>query len=248
MPTSEQADFRFTVPLGSVKMDKSGDPNAKGAWTFRGHAAVFNRLSHDLGGFRVKIAPGAFSGVLDTNPDVHMNREHDMRLLLARTKNNTLELREDPYGLHAFARFAKTPLADETAILMDGGYLDQMSFACDIGASEWTEDAEGNITRTLTEISALYDVCICAQGAFPQTDAQLVASLHDASHDLAAAIEGGIVIRKGDTPDLVAARGEEGDRIAPDEEGAADVAEQRRLELAALQMRAEARFAQHDRP
>jgi hypothetical protein len=106
-PTRGQ--FRFTVPLADLKMDASGDPEAQGRWTMRGHAAVFNRLSHDMGGFRVKIAPGFFTKVLDSNPDVHLNREHDMRLLLARTRNNSLELREDPYGLHAWARFVKTP-------------------------------------------------------------------------------------------------------------------------------------------
>lgn len=231
MPTPnddrQYGEFRFTVPLADVKMDKSGDPDAKGRWTMRGHAAVFNRLSHDMGGFRVKINPGFFTKILDTNPDVHLNREHDMRFLLARTRNNSLELREDPYGLHAWARFAKTPLADETAILMEGGYLDQMSFACDIGASQWNEDPDGNLTWELLECEGLYDVTICAQGAFPQTDSQLVASLNDAGKHLASAVEAGHVHKRA-TPDLVAAivPGETGPGIAPPPaEGATDVAD-----------------------
>jgi HK97 family phage prohead protease len=250
MPTPnddrQRGQFHFTVPLADIKMDASGDPEAKGRWTMRGHAAVFNRLSHDLGGFRVKIHPGFFTKILDANPDVHLNREHDMSLLLARTKNNSLELREDPYGLHTWARFAKTPLADETAVLMQEGILDQMSFACDIGASEWTDDTEGNVTWNLLEGEALYDVTICAQGAFPQTDSQLVASLKDAGALLASAQEAGLVTKRAE-PELVAARGENGDGIAQPEgaEGAAVVAADR---LAKLQEWADARFAQYTQP
>jgi len=243
-PNDDRGTFQFTVPLADIKMDASGDPDAKGRWTMRGHAAVFNRLSHDLGGYRVKIAPGAFTKVLDANPDVHLNREHDMRLVLARTRNNSLELREDPFGMHVWARFAKTPLADETAVLMDGGYIDQMSFACDIGSREWSEDADENITMTILEVSGLYDVTVCAQGAFPQTDAQLVASLKDAGAELASALEAGHVIRR-EVSDLVAAtaRGEGGDGIAQNE-GAAAVA----ARLAELRDWADARFAQHAQP
>ena len=201
MPTSqpEKGTFTFEAPIAGLKLDASGDPEAKGRWTMRGHAAVFNRLSHDMGGFRVKIAPGFFTQILDSNPDVHLNREHDMRMVLARTLNNSLELREDPYGLHAWARFAKTPLADETATLMQEGVVTQMSFACDIGADEWQVDEEGNATRILLNCDDLYDVAICAQGAFPQTDASLVASLKDGAEAFERAQQEGRVVvpRKG---------------------------------------------------
>lgn len=195
MPT--QLDrAQFTAQLADVQMARDGAAR----WTMRGHAAVFNRLSHDLGGFRAKINPGFFTKVLDANPDVHLNREHDMRMLLARTRNGSLELREDPMGLHTWARFAQTPLADETATLMDGGYLDQMSFACDIGVSEWTEDPNGNVTWNLLECAGLFDVCVCAQGAFPQTDSSIVASISDASAVFAKAQEDGLIrgIARGD--------------------------------------------------
>jgi HK97 family phage prohead protease len=149
-----------------------------------------------MGGFRVKIAPGYFTKVLDNNPDVHLLWDHNTRYVLARTRNNTLELREDPMGLHVWARFAKTQTADELATLMDGGYIDQMSFATDVGVSEWTEDSDGNLTWHLIEAdpaTGLTDVTVCAQGAFPQTDASLVASLNNAGALLASAVEAGHV-------------------------------------------------------
>ena len=219
----------------------------------RGHAAVFNRLSHDLGGYRVLIAPGAFDKVLDGNPDVHLVWDHDTRYVLARTKNKSLELRVDPFGLHVWARMASTATAKELAILMEGGYIDQMSFACDIGSSEWAEDAEGNITRTINEVEALYDVCVCAQGAFPQTDAQLVASLKDAGADLAAAREAGLVVgpSQGEEKSSVAHEGAGTASVEPGNgAGTTSVAQETAggRDLAQLKEWAEARFAQCLKP
>jgi HK97 family phage prohead protease len=243
--TKQTGDMQFTVPIADIKFDASGDPEAKGRWTMRGHAAVFNRTSHDLGGFRTVIAPGAFTKILDTNPDVHLLWDHDTRYVLARTKNNSLELREDPYGLHVWSRFAKTQTADEIATLMQGGFIDQMSFACNIGADEWTQDSDGNITRTIFSVDGLFDVTICAQGAFPQTDAQLVASMNDAGTVLASAKEAGRIHLDAANPDLVASRGEPGEDIAPSE-GVTVVADDRRAErLAALKDSADERYAQH---
>jgi HK97 family phage prohead protease len=197
----------FTFPFSLEQFANSGAEG--GGRIFRGHAAVFDRLSHDLGGFRTKIAPGAFSGILDTNPDVHMVWDHDTRWTMGRTRNNTLELREDPMGLHVWCRLAPVSYVDDLAVLMEGGYIDQMSFACDIGADTWTESGE-EITRTIEEVSALYDVTVCAQGAFPQTDSRLAA-------DLASAIEAGRV--EGRT-DAAAAPAEEldGDAAADSDE------------------------------
>lgn len=161
----------FTFPVEQVEFADSGA--GEGQLTVRGHAAVYNKLSHDLGGFRTRIAPGAFSKVLDANPDVHLVWDHDTRYVLARTTNKTLELRDDPMGLHTWARMAGTSYAKDLAILMQRGDVDQMSFACMIGADEWTENDSG-ITRTVLEVDELFDVTICAQGAFPQTDSQIV--------------------------------------------------------------------------
>jgi hypothetical protein len=160
-------------------------------------------------------------------------------------------------GLHVWARFAKTQTADELATLMDGGYIDQMSFATDVGVSEWTEDSDGNITWHLIEAdpaTGLTDVTVCAQGAFPQTDASLVASLNNAGALLASAIEAGhvtdVLIH-----DLVAASGSgehgiaqaiepQGAAIAQAVEpaGAADVADSDETRMTELQDWAKARY------
>lgn len=163
----------FTFPVQQVEFTESGAGD--GQKTVRGHAAVYDRLSHDLGGFKTRIAKGAFTKVLDENPDVHLVWDHDTRYVLARTKNKTLELRDDPMGLHMWARMAGTSYATDLAVLMERGDIDQMSFACTIESDEWVENDAG-IVRTILEVGELYDVTICAQGAFPQTDSALVAS------------------------------------------------------------------------
>jgi HK97 family phage prohead protease len=216
-PTSfDRGAVRFTVPLAEVKAAASGDKDGKGL-IVKGHAAVFNRKSHDRGGFRTVIAPGAFDKVLDSNPDVHLVIDHDTRFTLARTTNKTLELRVDPYGLHMWANMAPTTYAKDLAILMERGDVDQMSFACDIGSDEWTIDENEEVTRTIFEASGLYDVTICAQGAFAQTDAQLVASFRDAGKDLASALEAGLVQGRE-----VAAEGSGQEVIAQDADSAGE--------------------------
>lgn len=209
MPQHEAAHpgrQQFTFTLDDVQFAESGDPNDRG-YILRGHAAVFDRLSHDLGGYRTKIAKGAFSSVLDQAPDVHLVWDHDTRYTLARTKNGTLDLREDPMGLHVYARVAPTSYAQDLAVLMRRGDVDQMSFACNIGQDTWTEDTNGDITRTIYSVDGLFDVTVCAQGAFPQTDSKLLASAIEAgrikrpSGGVGDALEASGATEVGDAPE-----------------------------------------------
>ena len=238
--TAPTGRVTFTVPLGDVQFADSG--SEPGARTMRGHAAVFDRASHDLGGFRTKIAKGAFDRVLDGDPDVHLVWDHDTRYTLARTKNKTLELRADPYGLHTWAHMAPTSYAEDLAVLMERGDIDQMSFACDIGADEWFEDDEGEITRTITEVSALYDVTICAQGAFPQTDSQLVASMKDAPDILASAKEAGRVERRATSEEVAPSAGSEETSAAQADPADAEVVADGQPDLVAFKRQAKTRF------
>src|SRR5262245_56747255 len=81
------------LSLEGVQWAESRD--GKGSLTMRGHAAIFDRASLDLGGFTERIAKGAFTRVLDGDPDVHALWDHDSTRVLARTRNKTLEPRED---------------------------------------------------------------------------------------------------------------------------------------------------------
>src|SRR5579859_823152 len=74
--------------------------------TIKGHSAVFNSMSEDLGFFKEIIRPGAFANSF-ARSDTFALKNHDENLILGRTANKTLLLHEDQRGLfmEAMARY-----------------------------------------------------------------------------------------------------------------------------------------------
>jgi uncharacterized protein len=68
-------------------------------WALVGYASIFNSLSHDLGGFREVVAPGAFTRALKENQDVRCLWNHSTDKILGRTSAGTLRLEQDRKGL-----------------------------------------------------------------------------------------------------------------------------------------------------
>ena len=162
-----------------ITVDEIRDSGAgAGQFTVRGHAAVFDQWSLDLGFFREKIDRAAFDTVLADNPDVWLLWDHDTRWTLARTANKTLELRTDPRGLHYWGRVAPTSYAEDLRVLMERGDINQASFAFTVARDEWTirtdENGDEQVERVILEVDQLYDVTVTAMGAYSQTDSQVV--------------------------------------------------------------------------
>lgn len=159
---------RRVVPLSNVEVREAAE-----GFVVEGHAAVFDALSDDLGGFREQIKRGAFKKVL--GDDVRFLVNHNPDLLLARTTNNTLRLKEDPTGLHIEADIAPTTAGNDLRILLDRGDMDQMSFAFSMhgGSDTWDEDEDGGLIRTINRFGALFDASAVTYPAYPQTDIQL---------------------------------------------------------------------------
>jgi HK97 family phage prohead protease len=221
----EGLEFRDTTETGD------------GTMTLSGHAAVFERLSLPLydwqfGQFNERIARGAFEAALNRNPDVHLVIGHDMTRVLARTQSKTLELREDPAGLRVFARIDPAlSFASDLRIQMKRGDVDQMSFAFTVQRDEWLienpETPEERVIRTITEVGELYDVSVVAQGAYPQTDAQLRSLLEHAAEN------GRVALRTRSLPRRSAPNAEGGEsdrRSEPNSEGGLDL-RQHRIEV-----------------
>jgi len=139
-----------------------GDDNPK----IRGYAAVFGKMSDNLGGFREKIAPGAFKRTLK-QADVRALYNHDPNVVLGRTSNGSLTLREDDRGLWMEIDPADTSDARDVMALIKRGDVDQASFAFRVLKDEWDNGQEPPV-RTLNEVQ-LFDVSAVTYPAYPQT-------------------------------------------------------------------------------
>jgi HK97 family phage major capsid protein/HK97 family phage prohead protease len=133
--------------------------------TLRGHAAVFNVLSEDLGGFRERIAPGAFSEVLQD--DVRLLVDHKPPPL-ARTKAGTLRLSQDGRGLAFEADLPSTTAARDLRESVSRGDLDGASFRFTVGEETWDGDV-----RTVVKVASLSDVTVATYPAYPEASIEL---------------------------------------------------------------------------
>lgn len=166
---------RRSVPFNHVTARSSA---GSGAYQIVGHAAVFNSLSNDLGGFVEKIDPGAFSAVLRKNPDVRALFNHDPSLVLARTKSGTLTLAEDATGLEYRADVpAGLYYGESLRILLNRGDVDQSSFAFRVARNgdTWQESTAG-LMRTIHRFSALYDISPVSFPAYDQAESGLASA------------------------------------------------------------------------
>lgn len=221
MSTKQRTKSTLIAPLEDIQV-RNGEQTGDGQMTISGYAAVFNLLSDDLGGFRERIAPGAFTDVLSADPDVHMVWDHSTLYTLGRTRSRTLELTQVDRGLRIFNRTAPTSYASDLAVLMDRGDIDQMSFSFLPGEEIWTypENDEDDIIVEVVTVEALFDVCVCAQGAYPQTESVVAHNRQRLEQ----------AISSGRLPERAADEAERRAREATRERAAAS--QQRRLALA----------------
>lgn len=164
---------RRIVTFGRCEL-RAGDETAAGEkrTLFVGHAAVFNKLSDDLGGFREKIDPGAFADALDG--DVRCLLNHDANLLLGRTTSGTLRLSEDKKGLAVENDLPDTSYARDLEVLLERRDLTQMSFGFRVAkdGDSWETGKDGVPIRTLHKVE-LFDVSPVSFPAYPQTTADV---------------------------------------------------------------------------
>jgi HK97 family phage prohead protease len=151
------------------------DDGPNGEKVVRGTAAVFNKRSHDLGGFTEIIEPGAFERVLSQSPDVVALFNHDPDHLLARTASGTLELAVDSDGLNYSFTPPDTTLGRDLAVLLERGDIVGSSFAFVIAedGQRWDESEDGKFTRYVTDVEALVDVSLVTSPAYPDSSVAL---------------------------------------------------------------------------
>lgn len=154
---------RRNFPLTEIRIESREDEPDE----VIGHAAVFDSLSEDLGGFREMIEPGAFDGVL--NDDVRALFNHDPNMILARTKSGTLRLAVTDKGLEYRFSAPETTAGKDLMVMLKRGDVDQSSFGFRVSDDTW-EKRDGEVVRIIKSFERLFDVSPVTYPAYPETD------------------------------------------------------------------------------
>lgn len=131
--------------------------------TLTGIAVVFNQPA-DLGGFKEIIAPSALHGVpLD---DIVLITNHNSEQIPLARSPKTLTLKVTNVGLEMCAVLPDTEQARAVYEAVKRGDLSEMSFAFDIKESTFDEQTQ---TRTITQISKIYEISVVTNAAYKST-------------------------------------------------------------------------------
>lgn len=144
-----------------LRVDKAGK-------RIEGYAAVFNKLSVDLGGFREQIQPGAFAETIEKD-DVRALFNHDPNFVLGRNVAGTLELAEDNSGLHMRITPPDAEWARGVVASIKRGDITGASFGFRTLDDKWDFDQAEQLVRTLIR-AKLFDVGPVTFPAYPDTE------------------------------------------------------------------------------
>jgi HK97 family phage prohead protease len=174
----ERRDFAF-----EDEQELIVESRADGRAAIIGYAAVYNRLSLDLGGFREEILPGAFDKILSRQrgrQDVVALFNHDSNIVLGRTSSGTLELSSDEKGL----RYVVTPPVSRADVMELIQRRDvrgsSFAFTVDKAGEGFRQGDDGKAVRQIREVSGLYDVGPVLVPAYPSTSAGVAMRSYEA--------------------------------------------------------------------
>jgi len=163
MTTKQREARTFSAELRAVSADDKAAPTK-----IAGHAAKFDTLSEDLGGFRERIAPGAFAKTIQSG-DIRALWNHDANIVLGRNKAGTLRLSEDSAGLAFEVDAPDTQLVRDMVMSpIARGDVNQCSFGFYTISDKWAK-VDGEWVRTLLECELL-DVSPVTYPAYSATD------------------------------------------------------------------------------
>ena len=131
----------------------------------KGYAAVFN--SPETYDYTEVIAPTAFDEA-DMSDVVLRYNHNDNFMVLARTRNKSLELNVDEKGLMIDATL-QDDITEHRDIFnaIKSGLIDKQSFAFVVDEDEYDYDTD---TRTITRIGKVFDVSVVDQPFYNETD------------------------------------------------------------------------------
>lgn len=145
-----------------------------GKMEIKGYAAVFN--SPETYGYTEVISERAFDEA-DMSDVVLRYNHNDSFMVLARTRNKSLQLNVDEKGLFIDATL-QNDISDHKDIFnaIKSGLIDKQSFAFVVDEDEYDYDTD---TRTITKIGKVYDVSVVDQPFYNATDVSVARSEND---------------------------------------------------------------------
>jgi uncharacterized protein len=159
---SKEIERRF-IPAGEVRAQKGAD----GRVGIVGTAAVVESFSHEIYGFREKIAPGAFDRALKES-DIRGLYNHDPNMVLGRVKSGTMRVWADDGGLQYEINELPVSRAD-VAEAIQRGDVDGNSFSFVVAKDQWEYPDNAPAERTILEFDELFDVGPVTYPAYPAT-------------------------------------------------------------------------------
>ena len=139
--------------------------------TIQGYAAVFDTPASN-GIWTEVLDPHCFDVVLATNPDVRALWNHNSDYVLGRTTANTLDLNIDMRGLSYVIHPPNTTVANDLMISMRRKDVTGSSFGFITKRDQWTDNADGTVTRRILEIGELLDTSPVTYPFYPSATAQ----------------------------------------------------------------------------
>lgn len=133
-----------------------------------GYFSVFNEIYEVWDGATESIKPGAFTDSI--NGDIRALYNHNTDLILGRTTNGTLELKQDDRGLWGRIKLNRK---DSDAVnayeRIARGDITGCSFGFDIEKEERTISEDGSVHFDILKVNPLWEVSPCVFPAYEAT-------------------------------------------------------------------------------
>lgn len=162
MKDKKQKELRLNLQGLETRADET-----EGKMIIEGYPVVFDKEVYiDCGfdGWYEKVDRHAFDNA--DMSDVALKYNHDDGfLILARTRNDSLQLTIDEKGIFIHAELIDTTTNRDVYKMVQSGLLREGSFAFTV-TDDTEELQDGQVHRTIKGIGKLFDVAICPNGAY----------------------------------------------------------------------------------
>lgn len=161
MKRDERVTRSFSTKFNQVRESTQTDERI-----IEGYFSLYENETKLYDGIFEIISKGAFSETL--NRDIRGLWNHQSSMVIGRTSNSTLELKEDDKGLFARIKLPKTTYADDLLELIKEGYVNQCSFGFEIDDEIPEELANGDIRWRINKVT-LHEVSVVTFPAYEDT-------------------------------------------------------------------------------